>query len=70
MHKIWNLKPKFSGTTKVKNFDENLGALKVELSQEDLEEIANAVPIDEVAGLRYPESHYKRLFKFADTPPL
>lgn len=56
------------GTTKTKNFDENLGSLKVKLSQEEIKEITAAVPVDEVAGLRYPENHYKRVYKFADTP--
>ena len=64
------VKPKPAGTTKIKNFDDNLGSLKVELSREDVDEISNAVPIDEVAGLRHSENHYKNLFQFADTPPL
>lgn len=42
-----------SGTTKSKNLDQNLGALAVKLSEEDLREISEAVPIDDVAGVRY-----------------
>ncbi|MCO5550194.1 hypothetical protein L7F22_003676 [Adiantum nelumboides] len=57
------------GTSKIKNLEENLGALNVKLSQEDLKEIAAAVPVEEVAGMRYPENHYKHTYKFANTPP-
>lgn len=59
-----------SGTTKIKNLDQNLGALAVKLSEEDLREISAAV--DDVAGSR----HYNGLdhlswssWKSANTPP-
>lgn len=58
------------GTTKVKNFNENLGSLDVKLSKEDVEEVAAAVPVNEVSGLRYPDQHYNKTYKFANTPPL
>ncbi|KAL2345803.1 hypothetical protein Fmac_007088 [Flemingia macrophylla] len=57
------------GTTKIKNLDQNLGALAVKLSEKDLSEISEAVPIDDVAGGR----HYDRMdhisWKSANTPP-
>ncbi|MED6123552.1 palmitoyltransferase akr1 [Stylosanthes scabra] len=58
------------GTTKIKNLDQNIGALSVKLSEEDLREISEAVPIDDVAGGRYlTERHAKASWKFANTPP-
>jgi len=43
------------GTTKVSRLEENLGALKVELSAEDLREIDQASASIPVEGNRYPE---------------
>ncbi|CAL5397456.1 unnamed protein product [Camellia sinensis] len=40
------------GTTKIKNLDENIGALRVKLTEDDLKEISDAVPILEIAGPR------------------
>lgn len=56
------------GTSKVKNLDENIVSLWVSLSQQELNEIAAAVPEHEVAGLRYHENFYKTTWKFANTP--
>jgi aryl-alcohol dehydrogenase-like predicted oxidoreductase len=39
-----------TGTTKVKNLDGNIAAIKVKLSKEDLNEISAAVPTGEVVG--------------------
>ncbi|KAG5534240.1 hypothetical protein RHGRI_022385 [Rhododendron griersonianum] len=58
------------GTTKVKNLDEDIGALRVKLTEEDLKEITDAVPIHEVAGPRMFDAYYRATYKFADTPPL
>lgn len=58
-----------SGTTKIKNLDQNLGALTVKLSEEDLKEISEAVPIDDVAGVRYYNGDDSLSWKFANTPP-
>ena len=41
------------GTKKVRRLEENVGAADVELTADELEEIAGALP--EAAGLRYPE---------------
>eukprot|EP00249_Psilotum_nudum_P009997 c22271_g1_i1 orf=87-1082(+) len=57
-----------AGTTKMVNFNENLGSLNVNLSEQDLQEIAQAVPESEVAGERYPVTTYGHTWKFADTP--
>jgi len=56
------------GTTKEKNFEENMGALKVEISAEDNKEIRKAIESAEVHGGRYPEAFSKALF--VDTVPL
>ncbi|KAM7273785.1 hypothetical protein ACFE04_028449 [Oxalis oulophora] len=57
------------GTTKIKNLDMNVGALRLELKQEDIREISAAVPIKEVAGDRTYESMKSASWKFAITPP-
>ncbi|KAJ3669895.1 hypothetical protein LUZ60_010219 [Juncus effusus] len=38
------------GTTKIKNLEDNIGSLKVKLSDEDLKEITDVVREDEVTG--------------------
>lgn len=43
------------GTTKLHRLDENIGAIAVELSPDDLGEIDNAVAKIKVQGARYPE---------------
>jgi aryl-alcohol dehydrogenase-like predicted oxidoreductase len=48
------------GTTKLHRLEENLGAASVELSADDLREIANAAATIEVQGARYPD-HLQRL---------
>jgi aryl-alcohol dehydrogenase-like predicted oxidoreductase len=44
------------GTTKLARLDENLGAIAVELTRDDLDEIDNAASKITVHGARYPES--------------
>lgn len=56
------------GTTKIKNFDENMGSLNVKISKEDDAEIRKAIQSAEVAGGRYPEAFASTCF--ADTIPL
>ncbi|KAL3691728.1 hypothetical protein R1sor_005379 [Riccia sorocarpa] len=58
------------GTTKVKNLEENVGALGFKLSKEDLAEIEGAVPIDEVAGDRYPEAGMQLTWRYTHSAPL
>ncbi|XP_058213411.1 probable aldo-keto reductase 1 isoform X1 [Rhododendron vialii] len=56
------------GTTKIKNLDENIGALTVKLTEHDAQQISDAVPVHEVAGLRTYETLHRVSYKFADTP--
>ncbi|XP_035819786.1 putative oxidoreductase, aldo/keto reductase family protein isoform X1 [Zea mays] len=57
------------GTTKAKNLDENIGAVKVRLSKEDLEEISGAFPAGEVAGSRLLGVLEPFSWRLANTPP-
>ena len=45
------------GTTKVERLEENLGAAKLELSREDLQEIEEKASKLHPTGARYPEAH-------------
>ena len=56
------------GTSKYKNFDENMGALKIKLSSEENAEIRKAVDGAEVTGGRYPSAMVKNLL--VDTVPM
>ncbi|OMO85561.1 Aldo/keto reductase [Corchorus olitorius] len=56
------------GTTKVKNIINNIGSLAVKLTQEDLKEISDAVPLDEVSGHRTWGIFSEYAWKFANTP--
>ncbi|KAM7466876.1 hypothetical protein LguiB_014438 [Lonicera macranthoides] len=56
------------GTTKVKNLKNNIGSLGLKLIEEDLNEILDAVPTDEVTGEREGDSFSKYSWKFANTP--
>ena len=50
------------GTTRVKNYDENIGSLKVKISKQENDEIRKAIEGAEVQGGRYPEAFSKALF--------
>ncbi|XP_022138494.1 perakine reductase-like isoform X5 [Momordica charantia] len=54
------------GTTKVGNLDSNIRSLGVELTPEDLKEIGDAVPVDEVRGQREYDVFSKYMWNFAD----
>lgn len=58
-----------SGTTKIKNLDDNIGSLRLKPTEELLKEISDAVPVNEVAGGRSYESMEHITWKFANTPP-
>ncbi|KAL2622328.1 hypothetical protein R1flu_002533 [Riccia fluitans] len=58
------------GTTKVKNLEENVGALGFKLSKEDLAEIEAAVPVEQVAGDRYPEASMQLTWRYTHSAPL
>jgi aryl-alcohol dehydrogenase-like predicted oxidoreductase len=50
------------GTKRKERLLENIGALAVELTNDELAEIAAAVPVGAAAGLRYPEGLMKSLY--------
>jgi len=50
------------GTKRKERLAENLGALAVTLSADDLAEIAGAIPIGAAAGQRYPEAAMKSVY--------
>jgi aryl-alcohol dehydrogenase-like predicted oxidoreductase len=47
------------GTTKLHRLEENIGAAEIELTAEDLSQIASALSTIEVRGARYPEALQK-----------
>ena len=57
------------GTTKIKNLHDNIGSVRVKLTEEDVNELSDAVPVSEVAGLRIGGSLYNTSYKFSITPP-
>jgi aryl-alcohol dehydrogenase-like predicted oxidoreductase len=50
------------GTKRKDRIEENLGALAIKLTPQDLIRIAAAIPVGAVAGLRYPEGAMKRVY--------
>jgi aryl-alcohol dehydrogenase-like predicted oxidoreductase len=48
------------GTTKLERLDENIGAVTVELTSQDLREIDSAAEKITIQGARYPEYLEKR----------
>ncbi|CAA2969891.1 Hypothetical predicted protein [Olea europaea subsp. europaea] len=56
------------GTTKIKNLIDNINSLAVKLTPDDLKEIADAIPIDQVAGEREVVLFSKYNYKLANTP--
>ncbi|XP_028107251.1 perakine reductase-like isoform X1 [Camellia sinensis] len=57
------------GTTKIKNLDANIGSVAVKLTQEDLKEISDAIPIDEVTGVRELDFLSRYTYRSANTLP-
>ncbi|KAJ9180110.1 hypothetical protein P3X46_008395 [Hevea brasiliensis] len=55
------------GTTKIKNLDNNIGALRIKLTKDEFKEVSDAAPADEVAGLR--TRNIRHTWKFGNTPP-
>ncbi|KAI5057922.1 hypothetical protein GOP47_0027937 [Adiantum capillus-veneris] len=58
------------GTTRVKNFEENVGALDVKLSKAEVEEIVALFHEGAIAGERYEDAHLLMSHQNSDTPPL
>jgi aryl-alcohol dehydrogenase-like predicted oxidoreductase len=50
------------GTKRLARLEENLGALKVQLSAGDLAHIADAIPPGAAAGTRYPEAQMRSVY--------
>jgi aryl-alcohol dehydrogenase-like predicted oxidoreductase len=50
------------GTKRKERLVENIGALAVELTEDELAQIADAIPVGAAAGLRYPEALMKSLY--------
>jgi aryl-alcohol dehydrogenase-like predicted oxidoreductase len=50
------------GTKRKERFDENLAALQIKLSPEDVKRISEAAPVGAGAGTRYPAEAMKRVF--------
>jgi aryl-alcohol dehydrogenase-like predicted oxidoreductase len=50
------------GTKRKERLVENIGALSVKLTADDLAQISDSIPIGAAAGLRYPESQMKSLY--------
>ncbi|KAG6519361.1 probable aldo-keto reductase 2 [Zingiber officinale] len=56
------------GTTKIENLKQNIGALSVKLTPEEMAELESYASVDVVKGDRYPEQ--VATWKSSDTPPL
>jgi aryl-alcohol dehydrogenase-like predicted oxidoreductase len=50
------------GTKRIERLLENIGALDVDLTADDLAQIADAIPVGAAAGLRYPEAQMKSVY--------
>ncbi|CAL5400721.1 unnamed protein product [Camellia sinensis] len=58
------------GTTKIKNLDENIGAVRVKLTEDDLKEISDAVSMFDVAGPRmFEKDHHCNALKKKNIKP-
>ncbi|KAF8017966.1 hypothetical protein BT93_H2999 [Corymbia citriodora subsp. variegata] len=58
------------GTTKIKNLDVHIGSLSFKLTEEDVKEISDAVPADDVVGDRNIKQNVHCSWKYANTPPI
>ncbi|KAL8486475.1 hypothetical protein ACS0TY_023237 [Phlomoides rotata] len=56
------------GTTKIKNLESNIGSFALKLTPEDLKEIGDAVPVDQVGGERELAILSKFEYRAANTP--
>ncbi|KAH9323033.1 hypothetical protein KI387_017672 [Taxus chinensis] len=57
------------GTTKVKNLDDNIFSLSVNLTEEDMNEIEATFPVEAAAGSRYEAAHMQLSWVNSETPP-
>ncbi|KAL3812561.1 hypothetical protein ACJIZ3_013829 [Penstemon smallii] len=56
------------GTTNMKNLESNIGSLALKLTPEDVKEITDAIPIDQVGGEREVAIFSKYSYRLANTP--
>ncbi|CAD6337877.1 unnamed protein product [Miscanthus lutarioriparius] len=56
------------GTTKIENFNQNMGALSVKLTPDEMAELESCAAAGEVLGDRYPQM--ANTWKDSETPPL
>nr|CAD1819794.1 unnamed protein product [Ananas comosus var. bracteatus] len=56
------------GTTKIRNLDNNIGSLKVKLTEEDVKEICDALREEDVVGLRTNGPYLSMTWRRANTP--
>ncbi|OEL32427.1 putative aldo-keto reductase 3 [Dichanthelium oligosanthes] len=57
------------GTTKISNFNQNLGALSVKLTPEEMTELESYAAMDDVQGERYQRT-FLNTWQDSETPPL
>lgn len=57
------------GTTKVKNLEENIGALSVKITPDEMKEIENILSNYGFSGNRYPDDHQDFTWMNSETPP-
>ncbi|KAI4344854.1 hypothetical protein L6164_012041 [Bauhinia variegata] len=58
------------GTTRIENFNQNIGALSVKLTQEEMAELESFAAADAVKGDRYGRTDGITTYEESDTPPL
>ncbi|KAK9082651.1 hypothetical protein Scep_029122 [Stephania cephalantha] len=58
------------GTTKIENLEQNIGALSVKLTHEEMSELESLASEDNVKGDRYRTDRLSITWKYAETPPL
>ncbi|KAL6851548.1 hypothetical protein ACP4OV_020481 [Aristida adscensionis] len=58
------------GTTKIENFNQNMGALSVKLTPDEMTELESYAAAGNVQGDRYPEPQMATTWKDSVTPPL
>ncbi|GMP55331.1 hypothetical protein CsSME_00020179 [Camellia sinensis var. sinensis] len=58
------------GTTKIENFNNNIGALSVKLSVEDIAQLESIASANVVKGDRYMSASTNFAWNYTDTPPL
>ena len=58
------------GTTKVKNLEDNIGALSVKITLDEMKEIENILSTHGFSGNRVPDDEEDLTWMNSDTPPL